>query len=148
MSKLQVKFKKLHPYAVAPTKATEGSAGWDLTAVKIEKLDIPGNVWKVHTGLSVEIPNGYVGKLYARSSCFKYGIMLSNSVGIIDADYRGEVCFIFSKVSQGYDGFKSLNPGERVGQLLIEPCPEVGMVEVEELSETARGEGGFGSTGK
>jgi dUTP pyrophosphatase len=147
-NKLQIKFKKLHPDAVTPARATDGSAGWDLTALTIEKLDIPGNVWKVHTGIAVEIPKGYVGKLYARSSCFKYGIMLSNSVGIIDADYRGEVCFIFSKVSQGYDGFKSLNPGERVGQILIELCPDVELVEVDELSETERGQGGFGSTGK
>lgn len=146
MSKLQVKFKKLHPDAVIPTKATSGSAGWDLTAISWNDCGV-GNVGcyiRYYTGIAVEIPPGYVGLLFPRSSCYKHSLSLANSVGVIDSDYRGEICLIY----RHYKAVIDYMVGQRIGQLVIIPCPAVEMVEVEELSETERGHGGFGSTGR
>ena len=141
---LQIKFKKLHPAAVTPTRATDGSAGWDLTASEWACVNcgFDNNLYAMyHTGIAVEIPAGYMGLLFPRSSCFKRGLSLANSVGVIDSDYRGEICFI-------YKGCGMYQKGDRIGQLVIVPCPDVELVEVEELSQTERGQGGFGSTGK
>lgn len=141
MDNLKIKFKKLNPNAVMPRKGTTGAAGFDLTAVRIEETD---QFVKYHTGIAVEIPAGYFGMLVPRSSVVKTGMHMGNSIGIIDSDYVGELSAVFYLRS----GCKVYNVGERIGQLVIVPIPEVEYVEVEELPETERGDGGYGSTGR
>ena len=150
-SKLPVKFKKLHPDAKAPVRATDGSAGWDLTALGFAYIDEEGEEFETYTGIvkyltgiAVEIPPGYVGLIFPRSSCFKTGMDLTNCVGVIDSDYRGEIAFVFRVIDIG----KKYDIGDRIGQLVIIPCPVVELVEVDELSQTERGSGGFGGTGR
>lgn len=142
MEKLKIKFKKLNPNAVTPKQGTSGAAGFDLTAVSIEETD---QFVKYYTGIAVEIPPGYVGLVFPRSSICKTGLSLANSVGVIDSDYRGSISFVFYK---GPTWIEPYSYGDRIGQLVIMPIPEVEFVEAEELSETERGEGGYGSTGK
>lgn len=145
---MQVKFKKLHMNAAAPTRATASSAGFDLTALKVE-IDVfdKGNIlYTVHTGIAVEIPEGYFGLLCARSSVCKTGLILSDGCGVIDSDYRGEVMGKFYLHSD--NGGNAYEAGERCVQLLILPLPSVEMVEAASLSDTARGVGGYGSTGR
>lgn len=140
---MQVKFKKLHKNAVIPSYATAGDAGLDIVAV-----DLMDSIEQVvyMTGIAVEIPEGHVGLLFPRSSIRKYQLSLSNSVGVIDSGYRGEVQFTFNKTA-GPASYK-YKIGERIGQLMIIPYPIIEAVEVDELSDSERGEGGFGSTGK
>ena len=145
---LAVKIKKLHEDAVIPSYAKDGDAGLDLTAVGFEydeKLD----AYVYHTGLAFEIPQGYVGFVYLRSSNRKTDAYLPNHVGVIDSGYRGEVLVTFKNRDNSRN---AINPpyltGDRVAQIIIMPYPKVEFVEVEELSETERGEGGHGSTGK
>lgn len=140
---LRVKFKKLHPDAVVPSYAKEGDAGLDLTAYRMTptKAGIP--YIEYGTGIAMEIPQGYVGLVFPRSSISKLeGFSLKNSVGVIDSGYRGEIMLRFSKSHEHY------NIGEKIGQLIILPYPQIHLEEVEELSSTDRGVGGFGSTGK
>lgn len=138
---MKVKIKKLHPDAVIPKYAKAGDAGLDLTATQVINSD--GQHMTYKTGLAVEIPRGYVGLLFPRSSVYKTSMVLSNCVGVIDSGYRGEVMmkFAFKSHSEPY------RVGDRVGQLIIMPYPQVEFEEVEELSSTERGEGGYGSTG-
>lgn len=142
MDNLKIKFKKMNPNAVMPKQGTIGAAGFDLTAVSIEKNE---TMLKYDTGIAVEIPPGYVGLVFPRSSVCKTGLSLANSVGVIDSDFRGSISLVFYKNTQCIVPYW---PGDRIGQLVIVPIPEVEYVEVEELSETERGEGGYGSTGK
>ncbi len=138
---MKVKIKKLHEDAVIPSYSKAGDAGMDLYSVRSEH-DKHGNC--VHyTGLAMEIPKGYVGLLYPRSSISKTSCSLRNAVGVVDSGYRGEVMLKFAcSTNLGvYD------VGDRVAQLIIMPYPEVEFEEAEELSDTDRGEGGFGSTG-
>ena len=137
---MQVKIKKLHDLVEIPTYAKPGDAGMDLTAVKIEK-DAYGNA-VIYTGLAVEIPEGYVGLVFPRSSISKYDMHLRNSVGVIDSGYRGEIMLKFSFLEDG----NLYQMGDKIAQLIILPYPQITFEEVEELSETERGEGGFGST--
>lgn len=140
---MKVRFKRLHPAAVTPTYAKHGDAGLDITAVRIIKQDkeqITYGTW-----LSFEIPKGYVGLLYPRSSIRKYQIQMVNSVGVIDSGYRGEVEVTFSLLKG--QGSISYSVGERVAQLIIMPFPTIKLVESDDLSSTERGAGGFGSTG-
>ena len=137
---MKIKMKKLHPDAVIPRYAKAGDAGLDLTAVEIVA---DGSLLTYKTGLAVEIPDGYVGLLFPRSSVYKTGQTLTNCVGVIDSGYRGEIMMKFSFSPQGLE----YEVGDRVGQLLIMPYPKVEFVEVNELSETSRGSGGYGSTG-
>jgi dUTP pyrophosphatase len=143
-----VRIKKLHKDAVIPKYAQEGDAGMDLTSISL-KQDDNGN-YVYGTGLSFEIPEGYVGFLFPRSSNSKTAQVLTNSVGVIDSGYRGEV-FLKFKPSMVYPSDKNVvnryNIGDRVGQLIILPYPKIEFEEVEELSDTDRGTGGFGSTG-
>lgn len=141
---MKVKIKKLHPDAVIPKYAKPGDAGMDLTAVSVEDEYYNGNV-VYNTGLAFEIPEGYVGLLFPRSSNSKKGLLLSNSVGVIDSGYRGEVSFKFKVLNSSMGVYKV---GERIGQILIVPYPQIEFEEVEELSETERGTGSYGSTGK
>lgn len=160
---MEVKVKKLHPDAVMPTYAKSGDAGLDLTAVT-RFFDVDGNV-VYGTGLAFEIPQGYVGLVFPRSSLSKKDLSLANSVGVIDSGYRGEVTFKFrpngrfygrEEVSDNYDltcfvdkeDSRIYDIGERIGQIIILPYPQIAFVETDKLSATDRGEGGYGSTGK
>ena len=136
---MKIKIKKLVPEAVIPAYATLGAAGMDLTAVTVEETD---DVVTYGTGLAMEIPEGYVGLIFPRSSNYKYDCVLANSVGVIDSDYRGEIKFKFFKIGENV-----YKVGDRVGQIVIAPYPKIEFEEVERLGETSRGSGGFGSTG-
>lgn len=142
---MKVNIKKLTDTAKMPTYGSEFSAGADLYSDEDEFVIMPGETHLVHTGLSIEIPEGYGGFIYARSGlATKKGLAPANKVGVIDADYRGEVrvsLFNHSSVPQ------TVEAGERVAQLVIAPFLKADFVEADELSETVRGEGGFGSTG-
>jgi len=138
-----IKIKKLHEDAVIPSYAKPGDAGMDLTATSI--VDDAFQV-TYGTGIAVEIPEGYVGLIFPRSSIRKYQLQLSNSVGVIDSGYRGEIQFTFNKT--GGVPSKKYEVGDRVGQLIIMPFPTVTPVESDSLSDSERGDGGFGSTGK
>jgi dUTP pyrophosphatase len=140
-----IRFKKLHPWAVAPKQGTPGSAGFDLMAVSRE-YDADHSVWDYGTGLAVEIPEGFAGMVFPRSSVYRTGDILSNGVGIIDSDYRGEIRAKFYGVNHLFDC--PYEVGDRICQLVIVPIPVVEFVEAPELSETARGAGGYGSTGR
>ena len=140
---MEVKIKRLHKDSVIPCYAKDGDAGLDLTATRVWSDD-DGNVC-YGTGLAFEIPRGYVGLLFPRSSNAKKDLILSNSVGVLDSNYRGEVMLKFKPQKQGG---KMYEVGERIGQIIIMPYPQIEFIEVEELSETNRGDGGFGSTGR
>jgi dUTP pyrophosphatase len=138
---MKVRFKKLDERAITPTKAKEGDACFDLTAVSIK----PGNGFLQYgTSLAMEIPAGHVGLIFARSSVTKMDLMLKNSVGVIDSGYRGEICFRFYRTSHSKD--KLYLPGERIGQIMIIPLPEIELEEVAELTDSERGIDGYGST--
>lgn len=144
---MKVKIKRLHPNAVIPKYAKFGDAGMDITATQ-KLIDEYGNI-VYSTGLAFEIPTGYVGLLFPRSSNAKTDLALTNSVGVLDSGYRGEVMFKFSNImrSNSTNAFNDYKVGDRIGQILIIPYPQVEFEEVDELSETERGEGGYGSTG-
>lgn len=153
---MQVKIKKLHKDAVIPSYAKHGDAGMDLVATS-KSYDDHGNV-VYGTGLAFEIPKGYAGFLFPRSSNTKKDLILGNSVGVIDSGYRGEVVLKFkaSSLRFEHDG-KVLSDefpqniydvGDRIGQIIIMPYPKVNFIEVDELSDSERGQGGFGSSGK
>ncbi|MCD8283267.1 MAG: dUTP diphosphatase [Opitutae bacterium] len=150
MDKLTLRIKKVHPDAVIPSYAKPGDAGMDLTAVSA-KFENPKKV-KVDFGIQIEIPQGYVGLLFPRSSVHKTFCRLSNSVGVIDSGYRGNVMAIFD-LTEACDGVGGGNAekiyaaGMRCAQLIIMPYPQVEVVEVAELSSSERGGGGFGSSG-
>lgn len=136
-----LKVKRLNKNSVLPSYAKRGDAGMDLTAVSLSKTI---QYYEYGTGLAVEIPYGYVGLIFPRSSISKTDHFLRNSVGVIDSGYRGEVKLRMSLPALGQKQYKV---GEKIGQLMIIKLPWVDIEEVEELSETDRGDGGFGSTG-
>lgn len=140
---MKVKIKRLTPNSIIPSYAKTGDAGLDLTAVS-KTVDDSGNV-VYGTGLAFEIPQGYVGLVFPRSSNAKKDLWLTNSVGVIDSGYRGEVMFKYRPVS-----FKEREyvVGERIGQLIIMPYPYIEFEEADELSESERSTGGYGSSGK
>lgn len=145
---MELKIKKLRETAKIPFRATAGSAGMDLSACIDEDITIrPGDLKIIPTGIAIELPSAeYVAYIFARSGLgIKHGICLSNGVGVIDSDYRGEVCVGLCNVS---DKEYTITPGERVAQMVISPVSLMPAVEVSELSDTERGQGGFGSTGK
>lgn len=149
---MQVKFKKLHPDAKIPNYSKIGDAGLDLTAINREwKYSDGGGYYEYGTGLAIEIPEGYVGLIFPRSSQSNVNQLLTNHVGVIDSNYRGEIKFRFKPVYQSVrdlnENFTVYEIGDRVGQLIILPYPQIEPIEVDELSETTRGTGGFGSTG-
>jgi len=144
---MEIKFKKLDPRAVAPVRAHNTDAGFDLTATRITtELNECGQLILVyHTGLAIEIPEGYMCLLVPRSSVSKKSIALTNCTGVIDAGYRGEVMAKFRSTTDVVPAvFKE---GERFAQLLVLPVPDVQMVEVDILNDGDRGENGYGSTG-
>ncbi len=142
-SVMNILIKKLHKDSVIPKYAKEGDAGLDLTATS-KWFDADGNVC-YGTGLAFEIPTGYVGLLFPRSSNAKKTLLLSNSVGVLDSGYRGEVTFKFKNLEDEWS--EEYNIGDRIGQIIILPYPQVNFIEAEELSETERGDGGYGSSG-
>ncbi len=144
---MTVRIKKLNENAIIPTYGSEYSAGADLYALLDSEAEIaPHETLFIHTGLSVEIPEGYCGLIFARSSMgAKRGLAPANKVGVIDADYRGEIMVALHNHSEKS---ATVEPGERVAQLAIVPFLKAEFCECEELSDTTRGAGGFGSTGK
>ena len=166
---MEIKIKKLHENAVIPKYSKNGDGALDLTATSKE-YDSDGNV-VFGVGLAFEIPKGYVGLLFPRSSNAKKDLLLSNSVGVLDSGYRGEVMFKFKSTLNSqeseiktvteyeyeYTYISNSNPeyhfkntyeiGDRIGQIIILPYPQIEFKEVEELTETERGQGGYGSTG-
>lgn len=142
-----VKIKKLNENAIIPKYGSEFSAGADLYACMDEPVVIaPGETLLIHTGISAEIPDGYVGLNFARSSvASKRGLAPANKVGVIDSDYRGEIMVALHNHGKTE---QTVEPGERVAQLVIVPYLTANFVEAAELSDTERGEGGFGSTGR
>lgn len=166
---MKVKIKKLTKSAVIPSYAKEGDAGLDLVATS-KATDEYGNI-VYGTGLAVEIPKGYVGLLFPRSSNAKTNLYLTNSVGVIDSGYRGEIMMKYKCMCNGFPYINywwqkkvlrrkevnigtvcltqnAYNVGDRIGQLVIIKLPTIELVEAESLSETDRGNAGFGSTGK
>lgn len=143
-----LKIKKLPHCVSLPSYATAGSAGMDLTAAIKEPITLPsGSRRRIPCGISLEIPQGYEGQVRPRSGLAdKAGISLTNCVGTIDSDYRGEVQVLI--INHGENAY-TFEPGERIAQLVIMPVPMVKVEVVDELAESKeRGEGGFGSTGK
>ncbi len=147
---MKIKVKKLHDDAVIPKYANPGDAGMDLYTIDNGFADDYGNM-AYHTGLAIEIPKDHVGLLFPRSSISKTPLCLRNSVGVIDSGYRGEIVLKFGWVEGGFVKGKPLNiykKGDRIGQIVIMPYPQIEFVEAKELSDSDRGEGGFGSTGQ
>lgn len=142
---LGVKMKRLSPNAVIPTYAREGDAGLDLVAVD-RRFDMLHNYVEYDTQLAVEIPRGCVGLVFPRSSVSKMDLVLANGVGVIDSGYRGSIKIRFKTIN-GASSERVYNEGDKVAQLVIVPIPNVIVDEVDELSESERGDGGFGSTG-
>lgn len=159
-----VKFKRLHPDAMLPVKATAGAAAFDLVAVE-NTLIRPGETTKVRLGFAVELPPNYVMLIVPRSGVsLRTKLRQPNSVGVIDSDYRGEVAMMFDNIA--HNPFEETEPyvaltdgeyrrsgtylvrkGDRIAQAMIQRLPDAEFVDVDDLSDTARGDGGFGSTG-
>jgi len=144
---MTLKIKRLSEEAILPIRAHKGDAGIDLTCTHItQELNECGQLILVyHTGLAVEIPEGYVGLLFQRSSVYKKSISMTNAVGVIDSGYRGEVMGKFRSTTDVVPAI--FKPGERFAQLVIVPYLDVQIEEATELNESERNEGGFGSTG-
>jgi len=143
---MRVKIKKLNENAIIPSYAKAGDAGMDLVATSIISENDIQVTYGI--GLALEIPEGFVGLIFPRSSVRKTRLMLSNSVGVVDSGYRGELQATFNKVNQNSIAENDYKIGDRIAQLMIIPHPYVDFIEANELSNTERGEGGFGSTGK
>lgn len=144
-----VKFVKLNPNAQAPTRGSEQAAGWDLHA-DAEARDmitlLPGETKKISTGIAIALPQGTFGAVYARSGlATKRGLAPANKVGVIDADYRGPIIVALKNES---NEIQYIEHGERIAQLVVQPYIAVDFIEAQEIGTTARGEGGFGSTGR
>ena len=155
---MEIKIKKLHQNAIKPAYATDGAACFDLVAATVEgHSNLGANVWNGYpvtcgTGLAFEIPAGHAMLIFSRSGHgFKNGVRLANCTGVIDADYRGEV--MVKLTSDNNDDNEDspvplfVKPGERIAQAMILPVERVQFAFADELSDTERGEGGFGSTG-
>ena len=147
MPKIDVNIKKLNENAIIPTYGTEYSAGFDLYSVSNEEITInPHETVFIKTGLAMEIPIGYGGFIFARSGLStKKGLAPVNKVGIIDADYRGEIMVVLYNQT---DEPKTIDAHERIAQMVIMPFITANFIETNELSETKRGNNGFGSTGQ
>jgi len=143
---MRIEVKKLRPGAVLPTRGSQYAAGYDLYACIEEDIQVlPGKTAKIGTGLSIAVPEGYFGAVFARSGlALKNGLRPANCVGVCDSDYRGE--YIVALHNDSDIPFTVCN-GNRIAQLVVMPFLSVEFEEKEELTETDRGEGGFGSTG-
>lgn len=143
---MKVNIKKLNPNAKIPTYAKHGDAGMDLTAITCYRDEYDNYVYG--TGLAVEIPEGYVGLIFPRSSNRKTSSYMTNHVGVIDSGYRGEIMVTFKSRDYLMIDMPPYKLGDRIAQIMIIPYPHIEFNEVAKLSETERGEGGHGSTGK
>ena len=143
---MKVRIKKLNENAVIPTYAKDGDAGMDLVATSIISTTSTQITYGI--GLALEIPKGFVGLIFPRSSVRKTRLMLSNCVGVIDSGYRGELQATFNKVNHDSVSENDYKVGDRIAQIMIIPHPSIEFEEADELSDTERGHGGFGSTGK
>lgn len=144
---MKIKLKKLNNNAVIPVYGSDFSAGADLYSAEESAVTVKaGETYLFHTAIAIEIPEGYVGLVYARSGlASKRGLAPANKVGVIDSDYRGEIMVAILNHS---DKEQVVEPHERIAQLVIAPFLKAEFEETNELSDTVRGEGGFGSTGK
>lgn len=144
---MQVKVKKLNEKAILPIYSSKSAAGADLCALLDETVTVaPGETVFVKTGLALEIPEGYVGLIYARSGlACKRGVAPANKVGVIDSDYRGEI--MVALFNHGKEA-QNIEPGERIAQIVITPYLTADFIQVEEITDTERASGGFGSTGR
>lgn len=144
---MKIEIKKLKDSAVIPTRGSDYAAGYDLYACIEQAVIIkPNETAKIGTGLSIAVPEGYFGAIFARSGlATKQGLRPANCVGVADSDYRGEYIVALHNDS---DEARTVNPKDRIAQLVIMPFLSAEFIEVDELSETVRGAGGFGSTGK
>ncbi len=146
---LEIKIKRVHENAVIPSIAYFGDAGADLTAVSMRTTD---KYIEYDTGLQFEIPTGYVGLLFPRSSISKTAMTLANSVGVLDCKFRGNVTFRFNLTSENLNNYVQCGGkykvGDRIGQLVIMPIPTVAFVETDTLEDSERGTGGYGSSDK
>ena len=146
---VEVRFLKLTSNAISPRKATSGAAGFDLSAASITKVYNIANgslrYVEYGTGIAIELPPGYCALAMPRSSISNTSLTLSNSVGLIDTDYRGEITFRFRC---DYSTITEYGIGDRIGQLLILPSLDVKMTQAPKLSDTERGSGSYGSTGR
>lgn len=142
-----VKYKRITETAIVPTRGSAQAAGFDLYADTEKDIRMfPGEVVEFFTGLALEIPDGFFGAVYPRSGlATRLGLRLSNCVGVIDSDYRGNIGVPLRNDSRKTVTVKA---HERIAQIIIQECPYVILAEAQELSETKRGEGGFGSTGR
>ena len=142
-----VKIKKLNKSAIIPTRGSNQAAGYDLYACVDTPVNIPAHCTeKIPTGLAIEIPDGYFGGIFARSGlATKHGLRPSNCCGVVDSDYRGNVIVALHNDTNEE---KLIMPGERIAQLVVLPYLPIIFEEVEELTDTERGDGGFGSTGR
>lgn len=143
--KMEVKFKKLDPNAIIPAYAKDGDAGLDFTSLGF-KYDHATKNFVHNTGIAVEIPKGFVGLIFPRSSISKKNMLLTNHVGVIDSGYRGEIKFAFKEIPVDAEN-NIYRGGEKIGQMIIMPIPFIELVETSELSDTDRGVGGYGSSG-
>lgn len=142
---MEIRFKKLSETAVAPFQGSKFAAGFDLT---VDELEFSDDQIKYNSNIAVEIPEGYVGLLFPRSSVYKHHILLTNSVGVIDSDYRGPIKAVFQREEAIRYKISGYRVGERFAQLIIVKNPSVKYIESDTLSETERGDKGYGSTGK
>ncbi len=143
---MKVRIKKLNENAVIPSYAKDGDAGMDLVATSIISTTSTQITYGI--GLALEIPKGFVGLIFPRSSVRKTRLMLSNCVGVIDSGYRGELQATFNKINNDSVSENDYKVGDRIAQIMIIPHPSIEFEEADELSDTERGDGGFGSTGK
>lgn len=144
-----LKVKKLVPEAVMPIRAHETDAGWDLTAISDGEKGSEGYI-QYRTGLAIQLPEGYDGFIFPRSSISKYDLILANGVGVVDQSYRGELLVRFRSLCRMDNESRNVRhykKGDRIAQLLIRARPEFSLEEVEELSSTDRAGKGFGSSG-
>lgn len=146
-----MKIKLLRPEGLAPERSSEHAAGYDLRAAIHSNAEVHvlgGEVVKIPTGFAIEIPIGHVGLIFPRSGLGTRGLVLANATGVIDSDYRGEVMVALHNrnIFEGDEDF-TIKHGDKIAQLVIVPCRQDPIQVVEHLSETIRGEGGFGSTG-
>lgn len=141
---MTIKIKKINEAAIIPSYSKPGDAGMDLTAISKEVVD-KGEYGYISYdfGLALQIPEGYVGLMFPRSSCSNTGAIMANCVGVIDSGFRSSISARFKQIK----GTKEYEVGDRVAQLIIVPYPQVTFEEVSELDETVRGAGGYGSTG-
>ena len=144
---MEVRIKKLNDNAVMPAKAHATDAGFDLYCTSIE-IDLEKRQLVCHSGLAFEIPDGHVGLIFPRSSVSNKPLMMANSVGVIDSGYRGEVTAKFNITDMKEIYANNYQVGDKIAQMIIIPYPEISFIESDDLSDSERGSGGYGSTGR